>query len=114
MSYKDRDQKIDQTTVRKIFNYLFGKGDMSDSQHLDMRTRIKGREMFGALVFFRVLDEHFDCKTAKKVANILERMSVSDSGMGRLEGVTVLSAPTLPKEIQILRGIDPMLKQGKK
>jgi len=60
------------------------------------------------------LDEHFNCNTAKKVANILERMSVSDSGMGRLEGVTVLSAPTLPKEIQIMRGIDPMLKQGKK
>jgi len=106
--------KLDQSTVKKLFDYLFGKGDMDDSQYLDMRTIVKGRQMYGALVYYRILQEYFECEAGQTIANILERLNVSDTGVGRDQGVAVLMTPSLPKEIRIPVGVGPMLKTQEK
>jgi len=104
--------RLDQATVKGIFSFLFGKGDkdeaLSESQYLDMRSDITGKQMFGALMYYRILDEQLGCKSAKDIANLLLRLSVSNIRMGRKEGVTVL-LQNLPKETTIPVGVDPAL-----
>jgi hypothetical protein len=104
--------RLDQATVKGIFQYLFGKGEgekeFSESQYLDMRSDISGKQMFGALMYYRILHEQLGCKSAGDIADLLLRLSISATRGGRKEGVTVL-LQNLPKETTIPVGIDPAL-----
>jgi len=110
MSYKDQ-KKLDQGTVRKIADYLFGKAkEESDSQFLDRRTDVSGKEMFRALTYYRILQERFDCVTAGSIADILERLSISVERKGRIEAVHTLMQQ-FPKTETLEQGISELLRK---
>lgn len=109
MSFK-KDDRLPQGVVNKINAFLFGKGKLEDNEFLDMRTDIKGKKMFQALTYYRLLEKYYDCGSAGVIANVLERLSISDTRAGRIEGVKVLIGG-VPKEKTILQGIDNALKQ---
>ncbi|MHC4714960.1 MAG: hypothetical protein ACYTAN_17090 [Planctomycetota bacterium] len=95
--------RLDQATVTKITEYLFSKLGLSESQFLDMRGDVKGRDTFSAIVYYRILDEYYGCESAKIIADLLLRLSISTgerTGSGRTEAVAVLMQ-SLPKETVI-------------
>lgn len=111
MSYKFQPKGLDAASAKQVIEFLFGKtgeGDV-DSKFLDMRTDITTQTIFQTLSYYRILEEHFDCKAAGKIANILERLCISTSRMGRLEGVAVLKQE-MPKVETILRGMSQELE----
>ena len=105
--------RLDQGTVTKITEYLFSKLGLSESQFLDMRGDVKGRDTFSAIVYYRILDEYYGCESAKIIADLLLRLSISTgerSGSGRTEAVAVLMQ-SLPKETIIPNSRGYMLTQ---
>jgi len=105
--------KMDESTVRKIADFLFGKGDKeTNSQFLDRRTDIHGKEMFTALTYYRILQERFDCETAGAIGDILERLSISMERKGRTEAVQTLMQQ-FPKTETLIRGISDELARRK-
>jgi hypothetical protein len=107
--------RLDQATVTKITEYLFSKLGLSESQFMDMRGDIKGRDTFSAIVYYRILDEYYGCKSAGIIADLLLRLSISTgerTGSGRTEAVAVLMQ-SLPKETIIPSGFDAMLTKPK-
>ena len=109
MSYK-KDDRLPQGVISKINAYLFGNKGLTDNQFLDMRTDISGKKMFQAITYYRLLEEYYECGSAGKIANVLERLSISNTRMGRIEGVKTLIGG-VSKEKTILQGIDNALKQ---
>lgn len=105
--------RLDQATVTKITEFLFGKKDLTESQFLDMRADIKGRDTFSAIVYYRILHEFYGCESARVIADLLERLSISKTREGRSEAVAVL-CQNLPKETIIPTGVDRMLKSETK
>jgi hypothetical protein len=111
MSYQQ--PKIDQTTVHKIAEFLFGKAEKeTDSQFLDRRTDVTGKHVFAALSYYRVLQERFNCATAGAIADIIERLSISSGRKGRLEGVQTLMQQ-FPRTETLLQGISDLLIKEK-
>jgi hypothetical protein len=111
LSYGGNYGKQDGSVAKKTTEYLFGKPD--DSEFLDTKTRIKGREFFNAIFYYRLLGQEFKCEAAQRIANTLERMAISDDGLGRLEAVETLRQQ-LPREEVVLKGIaESMVKKGK-
>lgn len=105
-------ERLSKGTVEKVADFLFGKAkDESDSQFLDRRTDVSGKEMFKALTYYRILQERFKCETAGAVADILERLSISVNRQGRLEGVNVL-LQKFPKQETLLKGFSELLKRA--
>lgn len=100
--------RLDQATVTRITDFLFGKKELTESQYLDMRSDIKGRDVFSAIVYYRILNEYYGCESARVIADLLERLSVSSSREGRSEAVAVL-CQNLPKETVIPTGVDSMI-----
>lgn len=109
MSWKPQ-KGLDATSAKQVLEFLFGKdGDKASGKFLDMRTEVNDGPFFQALTYYRLLEEHFECSAAGKVANILERLSISAKRMGRLEGVAVLKQE-MPKIEQVIRGISQELE----
>jgi len=108
-----RDVGLDKGTVTAIKEFLFGRGRkprLEESQFLDMRGDIKGKEMYQAITYYRILDEYYGSEASKIIANLLLRLSISTHRMGRTEAVTVL-LQSLPKKEEIPIGVDTMLKR---
>lgn len=104
-----KQPKMDEGTVRKIADYLFGKSTQeSDSKFLDRRTDVSGKDMFAALTYYRILQERFNCETAGAIADILERLSISLERKGRLEAVQTLMQQ-FPKTETLIRGLSDEL-----
>jgi len=88
MSFNRDKDKQDPAVTKQIANYLFEKPlEGETGEFLDIRTDVNTKGMFNALVYYRVLGEYFKCKAATRVANILERLSISSNREGRHEGV---------------------------
>ena len=109
MSYKDR--QLDVATVKQISNFLFQDPHKDSANYLDIRTDISGREMFTALLFYRILGESFNCKGAMIIGDIIERLSISRKRLGREEGVRILEQG-LPKGAKVFVGSDTIQRQG--
>jgi hypothetical protein len=115
MSYQKKDNKA---LTDKISHFLFrqpSNGDVKkDNQYLDVSCNVLSKEAYGALTYYRLLEEAYGCEAAGKVANILERLSIStvrgDGWNARMEGVTILHND-LPKKETIVRGIADSLKE---
>jgi hypothetical protein len=109
LSWHDpRFQKgLDPTSAKQVLEFLFGKD--GEGKFLDMRTDIKDKNTFKTLTYYRLLEEHFESKAAGKIANILERLSLSNERMSRLEGVAVLRQE-MPKVETVVRGVSPELE----
>jgi len=103
MSSKDR--RISEHTEKMAGKFLFDIKDL-DSDGLDMRTRIKSESTMRALLFYGILANEFECDTADTVKCLLERLLVSEDGLGRMEGVTVLQQ-NFPKKVRVRMGYDP-------
>jgi phosphopentomutase len=101
-------EKMNPSAVDKVLDFLFRKPVISDngeeSQFLDTRTDISNREVYSTIMYYRLLQEQYSCDAAGKIADIIERLAISNNRMGRLEGVNILKQE-LPKKEMIIRGI---------
>jgi hypothetical protein len=110
------DEK-DKAVTKKIADYMFksfknkDNGDNeNENKFLDTRCRVFNKELYNAISYYRILEEQYECKAAGDIANILERLSISKDGDGRLEGFGILKGNT-PKQETILRGLSEELKK---
>jgi hypothetical protein len=58
-------------------------------------------------MYYRILQEQYHCNAAGAIADIIERLNISEEG--RLEAVTILKQE-LPKKEVLLRGTTEDLK----
>jgi hypothetical protein len=104
---------MDKGAVDKVLDYLFRKpvkGDNGEeSQFLDTRCDVSNRETYNTLVYYRILEEQYGCVAAGQIANIIERLSIANNRMGRLEGVNILKQE-LPKKETLIRGVAESIK----
>lgn len=113
----ESDKKISFATEKKAGEYLFDKGgkDVTDSQFLDMRTRIKSEDTMKGLVFYGILSEGLECDAATEIKDMLERMLIARGGAGRAEAVAILQQ-NLPRVREVDKGREEMpgpLDKGK-
>jgi len=116
MAYREKfdgDQRLDKATAKRTGDFLFYFPDKKEetegsekefSRSLEARTRITGPATTSALTFYGILRDHFDCKEARQVSDVLMRLMISAGGQGRDEAVQILRG-SLPKEIEISRGV---------
>lgn len=103
---REPDKKISFHTERKAGEYLFDKGeDITDSQFLDMRTRIKSEDTMKGLVFYGILHEGLKCDAAGEIKDMLERMLIARGGAGRSEAVAILQQ-NFPRIREVDKGHD--------
>ena len=101
---REPDKRISFATEKHAGEYLFDKGtDITDSQFLDMRTRIKSEDTMKGLVFYGILAEGFGCEAAEEIKDMLERMLIARGGMGRAEAVAILQQ-NLPRVREVDKG----------
>jgi len=93
---------IDSTTSRQAGDFLFSLEQ--DSKALEMRSRVMGREMYSALLFYGILRDYYKSKSARIVGDIIKRLSIANEGLGRQEAVKILQGE-LPREIEIQSGV---------
>lgn len=107
-------KKMDKGAVDKVLDFLFRKPHKSDngeeSQFLDTRTDISSREIYGTLVYYRILQEQYGCEAAGQIADVIERLAISHSRLGRLEGVNILKQE-LPKKEVLMRGVAESMRE---
>ena len=106
MSSKKRepDKRISFATEKHAGAYLFDKGkDITDSQFLDMRTRINSEATMKGLVFYGILKEGLNCDAAGEIKDMLERMLIARGGTGREEAVAILQQ-NLPRVREVDKG----------
>ena len=105
MNKREPDKKISFHTERKAGEYLFDKGgkDITDSQFLDMRTRIRSEDTMKGLVFYGILHEGLKCDAAGEIKDMLERMLIARGGAGRAEAVAILQQ-NLPRVREVDKG----------
>jgi hypothetical protein len=102
---KDDDKKIGPHTEKMAGQFLFSKGDLDDSQFLDMRTRIKSEKAMNAILHYGILGEVMECTEAKQIGDMMKRLFVANEGAGRAEGVAVLQQ-NFPKKIEVAKGVE--------
>lgn len=108
---KDPAQRISFHTERKAGEYLFDKGkNITDSQFLDMRTRIKSEDTMKGLVFYGILAEGMGCDAAEEIKDMIERMLIARGGMGRAEAVAILQQ-NFPKVREVDKGRETPLSE---
>ena len=107
------DKKISFQTERKAGEYLFDKGkDMTDSQYLDMRTRISSENTMKGLVFYGLLKEGLHSDQAGNIKDMIERMLIARGGKGRGEAVSILQQ-NFPRIREVDKGHDKLLADAK-
>ena len=105
---RQSDKKISFHTERHAGEYLFKKGEgITDSQYLDMRTRIKSEDTMKALVFYGILGERLKCEAATGIQDMIERMLIARDGEGRLEAVAILRQ-NFPRVREVAKGYDEL------
>jgi len=108
------EEGLSKSVQDKVSNFAFEKGELDDSQYLDMRSDIDGKHMFQAVFFYRVLQECYGSNAAGRIADILERLSLSKSRMSRKEAVTTLIGGKFQRPEEIMRGTEEGLKETQK
>ena len=104
MSKREPDKRISFATEKHAGEYLFKKGkDTTDSQALDMRTRIKSEDTMKGLVFYGILSEGMGGDAAAEIKDMIERMLIARGGMGRAEAVAILQQ-NLPRVREVDKG----------
>ena len=101
---REPDKRISFATEKHAGEYLFDKGEgITDSQFLDMRTRIKSEDTMKGLVFYGILHEGLECDAAGEIKDMIERMLIARGGMGRAEAVAILQQ-NLPRVREVDKG----------
>lgn len=99
------EKKLGKHTEAMAGEFLFSKGDLSDSQFLDMRTRIKSEKAMNAILHYGILGEVMKCTEAVQIGDMIKRLFVANEGAGRAEGVEVLRQ-NFPKKIEVSKGVE--------
>ena len=101
---REPDKRISFATEKHAGEYLFDKGkEITDSQFLDMRTRIKSESTMKGLVFYGILAEGMGCEAAEEIKDMIERMLIARGGLGRAEAVAILQQ-NLPRVREVDKG----------
>lgn len=107
-------KKMDKGAVDKVLDFLFRKPvkaqNGEESQFLDTRTDISNREIYSSLMYYRILQEQYGCQAAGEIADVIERLAISNNRLGRLEGVNILKQE-LPKKEVLMRGVAESIKE---
>lgn len=111
---REPDKRISYATEKHAGEFLFSTKDMSDSQFMDMRTRIVSEDTMKGLLFYGILAERLECDAAKEIKDIMERMLIARDGTGRAEAVAILRQ-NLPRVREVDKGTDeePNFEKGK-
>jgi len=97
-------KRIGEHTEKMAGRYLFDTSNMSESQSMDMRTKIRSEAMFNALTFYGVLAEGMGSMRAREIKDLIERMLIATSPEGgRHEAVEVLRQ-NFPRKVTIAKG----------
>lgn len=109
MSSDEKRERIDKETTKQGGDYLFSKQGMSDSEYMDMRTRIRSDSMSEYLLYLSILGNTYGSTVARNVKDTTERLLISSLDKndinGRSEAVAVLRQ-NFPKRIEIEKGFD--------
>jgi len=109
MPEKYEDKGLEKAVTKQIANYLFEKPAPEETgEFLDIRTDVNTKDMFSALLYYRLLSGYFKSKAATMVANILERLSISTNREGRREAVIAL-LQKLPSPKYLPSGMDELV-----
>ena len=100
---REPNKRISFATEKHAGEYLFSKGEIDDSQFLDMRTRITSEDTMKGLVFYGILKEGLKCDAAGEIKDMIERMLIARGGMGRAEAVAILQQ-NLPRVREVDKG----------
>ena len=98
-------KRLGKHTEQRAGEFLFQKGDHSDEQYLDMRTRVKSEKAMTALIHYGILFESMDCKEAGQVGGLIKRLFIANEGLGRSEAVDILRQ-NFPKKVEIHKGME--------
>jgi len=97
-------KRIGEHTEKMAGGFLFDTSLMSESQSMDMRTKIRSEAMFNALTFYGVLAEGMGSQKARDIKDLIERMLIATSpDGGRHEAVEVLRQ-NFPRKVTIAKG----------
>ena len=104
MSGKDDPKRIGEHTEKMAGRYLFDTSNMSESQSMDMRTKIRSEAMFNAITFYGVLAEGMKSEKAGQIKDLIERLLIATSpDGGRSEAVAILRQ-NFPRKVTIAKG----------
>lgn len=104
MSWKKKNEGLEASTQKQTGNFLFQKGELDESQYLDMRTDIQTRAEFKALFYLGTLSDAIGSKFIKESADRIKRMNISIKKGGRIDAVEVLRSPQFPEPRTTLEG----------
>lgn len=96
-------KRLGKHTEQRAGEFLFQKGDHTDGQYLDMRTRIKSEKAMTALIHYGILYESMGCEEAGQVGGLVKRLFIANEGLGRTEAVDILRQ-NFPKKVEVHRG----------
>jgi len=116
MSYDEEYPRQSPATVKEVNKFLFQDLGKSESQQLDVRSDMSSKGLVQAITHYRIIEETYKSEAAKRIANILERLSIAMRRGGRLEAVAVLRS-NLPPETTMISGEESelnRLRQGQK
>jgi hypothetical protein len=103
---REPNKRISFATEKHAGEFLFSKKEMTDSQYMDMRTRIKSEDTMKGLIFYGILEERLGCTAAGDIKQMMERMLIAaDGGAGRDEAVAILRQ-NLPRVREVDKGHD--------
>ena len=101
--------RMGQDTTRQAGEFLFSGKEMSSSQYLDMRTRIKSDKMMKLLLYYSVMGQTMSSNVALQIKDATERLLISQESKegisGREEAVRVLQQ-NFPKRVEVEKGWD--------
>jgi len=109
----DGTGNVGQHTAEQAGDFLFDLGKYPDkeedqakwiSKALDQKTRVMGKSVMAALLFYNILHLGFGSDAARVVGNAIKRLLIGKDGLGRDEAKAILMQ-NLPREIEIETGI---------
>jgi len=104
-----RKTRVSADTTGQAGEFLFGSKGMSESQFMDMRTRIRSPKMLELLLYYSVMGISMNSETALEIKDSTQRLLISqetrNSKSGRGEAVDVLRQ-NFPKRVEVEKGWD--------
>lgn len=109
----DGSSNVTQFTSQQAGDFLFDVGEYPKkkedqakwiSKALDQKTRVMGKSVMAALLFYDILHLGFESEAARVVGDAMKRLLIGKDGLGRDEAKAIL-IQNLPREIEIETGI---------
>lgn len=111
MSKKEQEKMLDPTVAKAVNAFLFGEPEADMEKALSARTIIKDKETFRHVYFHRLLEKYKGSKAAKDTADVTCQMLISVEGIGREQGVNVITQHKSAGKEQIVKGTEEMVEE---